>query len=171
MGQFLGFVQLEGTLPVTELVRASGTPINLDAAPTYRVYGHTGLVPGGTGTLTAQDSGSISNATNASPIAVSSTAHGLTTGTRVTITGVTGNTAANGSFIITRVDANTFTLNGSTGNGAYVSGGTWNVTGLYTATLTCSAANGYEAGATYSLLVQGAISGVAYADLSTFVVT
>jgi hypothetical protein len=171
MGQFFGFVTLEGTLPVTELVTASNTPVNLDAAPTYRVYGHTGLLPGGTGTMSFQDSGTITNATNASPIAVTSANHGLTTGTKVTISGVTGNTAANGSFIVTKVDVNTFTLNGSTGNSAYVSGGTWNTTGLYGATLTCGAAGGYEAGATYSLLVQGAISGTAFADLSTFVVT
>jgi hypothetical protein len=75
--------------------------------------------------------GTITGATNASPIAITTTLpHGLATGNRVTIAGVTGNTAANGTFIITVTGANTFTLNGSTGNGAYVSGGTWSATGL-----------------------------------------
>ena len=34
-----------------------------------------------------------------------------------------GNTAANGQWVITVTGTNTFTLNGSTGNGAYTSGG------------------------------------------------
>jgi len=66
----------------------------------------------------------ISGASNASPISITDTAHGYTTGQTVLITGVGGNTAANGTWVITVVDANHFTLNGSTGNGAYTSGGT-----------------------------------------------
>ena len=66
----------------------------------------------------------ISNATNASPIRVTTTvAHGWTTGAKVVIESVAGNTAANGTWTITYVDATNFTLNGSTGNGAYTSGG------------------------------------------------
>jgi hypothetical protein len=72
-------------------------------------------------------SGSITGATNASPIVVASTAHGLVTGNQVTVTGVGGNTAANGTFSVTRVDADHFSLDGSAGNGAYTSGGTWKV--------------------------------------------
>lgn len=64
----------------------------------------------------------ITGASNASPIAITSTAHGLTTGTKVTITGVLGNTAANVvSATITVIDANTFSLNATTGNGVYAS--------------------------------------------------
>lgn len=67
----------------------------------------------------------VTGATNASPIEITtSAAHGLMTGNTVTITGVTGNTAANGTFIITKTGASTFTLDGSTGNGAYSAGGT-----------------------------------------------
>ena len=67
----------------------------------------------------------VTNCTNASPIQVdTSAAHGLATGNTVYIVGVTGNTACNGTFIITFVDADSLTLNGSTGNGAYGSGGT-----------------------------------------------
>lgn len=80
-----------------------------------------------TGTWTsAQLAGTtnISAATNATPIAITSTAHGLSTGDTVVITGVGGNTAANGTWEVTVTSANAFTLDGSTGNGAYTSGGT-----------------------------------------------
>src|SRR5258708_6310876 len=64
-------------------------------------------------------------ASNASPIAITTASpHGLQTGTQVTISGVTGNTAANGAFAITVTGPATFTLNGSTGNGAWINGGT-----------------------------------------------
>ena len=69
--------------------------------------------------------GTISAATNASPIVISSADHGLITGASVTITGALGNTAANGTFIIVVIDADTFSLTGSTGNGVYASGGVW----------------------------------------------
>jgi uncharacterized phiE125 gp8 family phage protein len=65
----------------------------------------------------------ITGASNASPIVITIAGHGYTTGDEVYIYDVTGNTAANGQWIITKVDANTFSLNGSTGNAAYVSGG------------------------------------------------
>jgi hypothetical protein len=80
---------------------------------------------------TTKVSGSITGASNASPIVIttSSTA-GLTTGDLVYITGVGGNTAANNSstnaaWTITVVDGTHFSLNNSTGNGTYTSGGTW----------------------------------------------
>lgn len=67
----------------------------------------------------------ITGATNASPIEITAVSHGLTSNTYVTVQGVGGNTAANGdTWLITRTGANTFTLTGSTGNGAYTSGGT-----------------------------------------------
>jgi hypothetical protein len=64
-------------------------------------------------------SGGLSAATNASPIAITtSAAHGLSTGNSVCIQGVLTNTAANGVFAITVTGSTTFTLNGTTGNGA-----------------------------------------------------
>lgn len=66
----------------------------------------------------------ITNATNAAPISITATAHGYATGTSVDVASVLGNTAANGTWTITVVNANTFTLNTSTGNGTYTSGGT-----------------------------------------------
>lgn len=69
--------------------------------------------------------GSITGATNATPIVVTSNSHGLSVGNVVAIDGVLGNTATNGKWYVTAVTTNTFTLGGSVGNGAYTSGGTW----------------------------------------------
>ena len=71
----------------------------------------------------------ITGATNATPIVITSTAHGLKTGDGVVITGVGGNTAAIGDFTITRLSADSFSLQDLShtniaGNGAYTSGGT-----------------------------------------------
>lgn len=66
----------------------------------------------------------ITNATNATPIVITSTAHGLAVDDTVFIQSVGGNTAANGTFIVSAVaDANTYTLRDSAGNAAYTSGG------------------------------------------------
>lgn len=72
--------------------------------------------------------GTVRAATNSGPISITSPNHGLTSGQRVRVSNVNGNTAANGVFKITVVDANTFRLDGSTGNGVYNPGngfGTW----------------------------------------------
>jgi hypothetical protein len=66
----------------------------------------------------------VTGATNASPIVVTTAAHGLATGDVVTIASVGGNTAANGTFRVTVVSSTTFQLDGTTGNAAYTSGGT-----------------------------------------------
>jgi hypothetical protein len=66
----------------------------------------------------------VTGATNATPIVITTAAnHNLHNGEKVNITGVTGNTAANGNWTITWLSATTFSLNGSVGNGAYVAGG------------------------------------------------
>lgn len=87
--------------------------------------------------------GTITGATNASPIVITSTAHGRATGDTLVISGVGGNTAANNvpanpyglpktgavapnpSTPITVVNVNSFSLNGTTGNAVYTSGGSW----------------------------------------------
>lgn len=67
----------------------------------------------------------ITAATNAAPIAITTSgSHGLTTGDYVVISGVLGNTAANGAWQVTVTGVGSFTLNNSIGNGGYVSGGT-----------------------------------------------
>lgn len=80
---------------------------------------------GGTATVDRSETRAVSAATNASPIVVTVTSpHYLQTGDSVIISGVSGNTAANGSWVITRTGDNTFSLDGSTGSGAYTTGGT-----------------------------------------------
>lgn len=59
----------------------------------------------------------ISSSTNATPIAVTSATHGLSTGNYVFIQSHTVNTKANGIWKVTVTSGTTFTLNGSTGNG------------------------------------------------------
>lgn len=82
--------------------------------------------------ITQFTSANVSGATNASPIVITtSAAHGFATGDYVSITGVLGNTAANGAFYITILSTTTFSLNGSTGTGAYTSGGTVSDYGLF----------------------------------------
>ena len=172
---YLGLVQLGNALTSCVVTRnTSNTPVDGASAPAYRVYGPTGLMTNGTGTLSAKDpsssGGTITAASNASPIVITSAAHGLTTGTRVTIAGVGGNTAANADFTVTNVSTNTFSLDGSTGNGAYTSGGTWHAAGLYAFSLTPTAANGYASGINYSVLVSYTISSTAMAQIFTFTV-
>jgi hypothetical protein len=71
----------------------------------------------------------ITGATNATPIVITSASHGFSTGDLVAIVQVGGNTAANGVFSITVLDANTFSLQSIAtgadvaGSGAYTSGG------------------------------------------------
>lgn len=67
----------------------------------------------------------IDSSTNASPIVVTDVSHGLVTGDRVSIFGHEVNTAANGIWTVTRVNANTFSLDDSTGNGVGINTGCW----------------------------------------------
>lgn len=66
----------------------------------------------------------VTGATTASPIVITCVGHFVQTGDTVTIAGVVGNTAANGTFVATRVSSTQFSLNGTTGIVPYVSGGT-----------------------------------------------
>lgn len=62
----------------------------------------------------------ISGATNATPIVLTLAAgHGLKNGDRIAVSGITGNTGANGEWTIASTAATTTTLLGSVGNGAY----------------------------------------------------
>lgn len=71
----------------------------------------------------------ITNATNATPIVVTSASHGLSNGDFVDIHGVGGNLAANGHFLVGGVSGANFNLldpvTGASvaGSGAYTSGG------------------------------------------------
>lgn len=77
----------------------------------------------------------ITNATNATPIIVTTGTHSLNDGQSVYITGVGGNTAANGDFYVDQLSTTTFALYTDfalttpvAGNGAYTSGGVVNGT-------------------------------------------
>lgn len=169
---FQGFVQLEDTLSVLDLVlNSSRVPANSDSLPTYRVYGPDGPLSGQSGSAAFRHTGSVTDATNANPIVITSAAHGLVDGMRVTVTGVGGNTAANTTAVVSSATTDTFALTGVSGNGSYTSGGTWNAAGLYHASITASAANGYEAGQTYHVLFAGAVSSTSFADVHSFTVT
>ncbi len=77
-----------------------------------------GVLTGSTATAIA-----ITSTTEATPISVTATAHGLITGSVVTVAGNT-ETAANGTWVITVTGTNTFTLNGSAGAVSTGTGGT-----------------------------------------------
>ena len=79
-------------------------------------------------------SGSVTGTTGAGvPVTITSAAHGLTSGQQVQVSGVVGNTAANGVWVCTVTDEDNFSLNGSSGDGDYGSGGVWG-TGLWSST-------------------------------------
>ena len=66
----------------------------------------------------------VTGATNATPIVVTSEAHGLLNGDMIIISGATTNTGANGSFIVASKTVDAFTLialdgSNSVGNGVY----------------------------------------------------
>lgn len=83
------------------------------------------IITGDPTTITTPLSRTVTGATNESPIVITtSAAHLFATHDTVAITSVGGNTAANGTWTITKLTSTTFSLNGSTGSGAYTSGGT-----------------------------------------------
>ena len=102
-------------------------PLPEAAAMTIAAGGAVLAIRAATNTAGAVATGSplaISDATTATPIVITCAPHGLTSGAVVTIASVGGNTAANGTFVITVLSATTFSLNNSVGAGAYTSGGT-----------------------------------------------
>ena len=109
------------------------TPSIILSSPITRVLVQSSAVTGVVTVTVANASGpvpgvsnlGVSGATNANPIEIhTSNPHGLSTSDYVEISGVLGNTSANGQWQITVVDTTHFTLNGSIGNGAYSGGGT-----------------------------------------------
>ncbi len=96
--------------------------------------------------------GVITGASNTIPIVITTTAPttGMALTDTVVVSGVTGNTAANGTWAITAFTATTITLAASGGNGAYISGGVWAATtgalAVTPLTFTTSAAHGLAVG-------------------------
>jgi hypothetical protein len=77
------------------------------------------------GSMPAQESRvlDITGATNTTPITVTIESHQLEDGDLVTISGVLGNAAANGTWTITTVTRDSFTLDGSGGSGEFILSG------------------------------------------------
>lgn len=108
----------------------------------------TGAVWAATGT---GSSGTITGITRASPGVVTSNGHGLVTGDRIGITGVSGMTQINSKgYRVVKINNNTFslqtlssgsTVNTTSGNGysSYSSGGTWRKCALTTCEVTVTA--------------------------------
>jgi len=66
----------------------------------------------------------VIGASNTTPIVIATAgSHGLASGASVTVSGVLGNAAANGTWVVTVLTDSSFSLNGSVGNAAYTSGG------------------------------------------------
>ncbi len=65
----------------------------------------------------------ITDASDSTVVNIESASHGFSTGDTVTIHDVAGTTEANGTWIITKVDSDNFTLNESVYASAYSSGG------------------------------------------------
>ncbi len=168
---FLGLFDLGSTLQAAIPITVADEPIDPGVNPTYRVYDGDSLISDGTGSLTQMDTGVVAGATNASPIVISDNAHGLQTGNIVKVTNVGGNTAANGTFVVTRVNANSFSLDGSTGNAPYTSGGAWHVAGLYLLELSLLAGSGYEVGKTFTVVVSWNVGSDVYTKTIYFGVT
>lgn len=166
---FLGWMDegIAATFPFPLAV--NGVPVVPDSTPTFRVLGADGVVTSGTGNLSLMESGSITGATQATPIVITSATHRVSTGQLVYISGVLGNTAANGTFVATFVDANTFSIS-ATGNGAYTSGGTWSTKGLYKVVLSGAILSTLEAGKTYTIVVTFTVSAVTYTVQASFTV-
>lgn len=120
-------------------------------------------------------SGAITAITQANPAVVTSTAHGLTNGDKVKITGVNGMTEVNNNvYTVTATTDDTFSLDGvnSSAYTAYASGGTWKeVKKVYLADLHDSLLDGasVDFDGSSGLLYGSPVEGDAYievADLS-----
>ncbi len=103
--------------------RRKSTAINLQGHNCFGWAGDQFWYPAAV-TIGGDTALAISNATNASPIVITQASHPYSDGDIVQIASVTGNTAANGTWVILYIDANSYSLDGSAGNSAYTGGGT-----------------------------------------------
>lgn len=168
---YQGFMDESGSSNFLFQLRTSaGVPIEPDATPQFKVLGQNGLVTNGSGSAASAEAGVITGASNATPIVITSAAHPVANGQAVTVASVGGNTNANGTFLATYIDANNFSLQGTAGNSAYTSGGTWRTTGLYKVTLTGAILAGLQAGQTYTIILTWTESSVIKTMQCTFTV-
>src|SRR5579864_4084150 len=98
----------------------------------------------------------VTAASFANPIQITtSTPHGLQTNQQVGVTGVLGNTAANGGWTVTVINATNFQLNGAVGNAAYTSGGLITVPGGLPITPTSAPQGFFEGSSTLAVGTDG----------------
>ena len=141
----IGNVQVNGADDPFTVTVTSATSFTLDGSTGAAAYAGGGLVKPLVLAPILHPSAAliqVKGASNpASPIAITTVApHYLQTGSRVLISDVQGNDAANGMFTVTVTGPNSFTLNGSTGSGDYVAGGVVTLFALAPA-LGCGAAD------------------------------
>src|SRR5574344_37660 len=109
-------------------VKSAVDPLQTDVADIKTQLGGSNFIKSDGSTdftrLQSYKTYTVSNATNATPIVITAVGHPFITGDKVQISGVGGNTAANGVFTITKIGTDTFSLDGSVGNGAFSSNGT-----------------------------------------------
>lgn len=129
-------VRVRGTGQTTNATYYRGWPIEIESATEILLTGsNAGDIGSGTQTAFVEkveapfaysgESVAVAGATNASPIEITTTTrHPFQTGSNVCVASVGGNTAANGCYQITATGPSAFTLDGTTGNGSYTSGGT-----------------------------------------------
>ena len=67
----------------------------------------------------------VTGTLNRTFIDITSANHGLVTGSQVRVSGVLGNTGANGDFTVTVISENVFRLDNAVSSGTYTSGGNW----------------------------------------------
>jgi hypothetical protein len=122
---------LQNSTPPRSLVQGNITQAQVVSNPNTGIVTTTvanaNVTPASSPTIgTAQVPGivdfPITGASNANPIVITASGHGLTSGTWVTISGVTGNTNANGTWPITFVSSSTFSIP-TGGNATYTGGG------------------------------------------------
>ena len=131
----LGNTAANGTFKVSSVT--STTFALTDQTTGDNIAGNGAYTSGGTVTITIENSSNtimrygkvITGATNATPIVITCAAHGYSNGAIVAIAGISGNTAANGTFKVASAATNTFALTDQTtganvaGNGDYATGG------------------------------------------------
>lgn len=111
VSRFLATISFGGVMQVSDLLNVIGDVTGVDAVR---------LLNSGDRTFRA-----ISGATNATPIVLTlPSGHGFSANDLIVVSGVAGNTAANGTFVVQSAGSTTVTLKNSVGNGAYTSGGT-----------------------------------------------
>jgi hypothetical protein len=107
-------------------ITTGATAVRTIPGDTIRMMGSpapTSLGQNGVWTSQAlQATRTLNTSTNTTPITMNLTSHGYSTGDTIVITGHATNTNANGTWEITSTGANTFTLDGSVGNGAGTGG-------------------------------------------------